>query len=231
MVMKRRTFWRAGLAFYVGSLAACRGDDTPTTTATPTPTAGSSAATNATTTMRPEETATVATSPTALASSSAPTATLSAVTPVAASPRVAASPSVGGAAGTPPPPRCALTPSLNGVGASQIGTPPVRSSVGQGHVLSGTVRSLRGCVPLADATLIFWLAGPDGQYAPAYEATVPTDANGTYRFESTYPGTYGGTSPHIHIFISAAGHYGIESVYLPPPGTQSGTYDIVLAPQ
>ena len=96
-------------------------------------------------------------------------------------------------------------------------------------MLGGTVRSLRDCAPLAGATLIFWLAGPDGKYAPDFEATVQTDANGGYRFESTYPGTYEGTRPHIHMFVAADGHYGIETVYHPPSGSQAGTYNIVLA--
>jgi protocatechuate 3,4-dioxygenase beta subunit len=147
----------------------------------------------------------------------------------AAIPTVPASPSVV-VIGTPRP-RCELTPSVNGTGVSPVGSPPVRSSVGQGHVLSGTVRSSRDCAPLAGATLVFWLAGPDGKYAPAYEATVLTDGNGAYRFESTYPGTYEGTRPHIHMFVSADGHYGIETVYHPAPNQTMGTYNIVLAVQ
>jgi protocatechuate 3,4-dioxygenase beta subunit len=118
---------------------------------------------------------------------------------------------------------------MNATSVSPVGTPPARSSVGQGHVLRGTVRSVRDCAPLAGATLIFWQAGPDGNYAPAYEATMRTDANGAYRFEGPYPGTYEGTRPHIHMFVVADGHAGIETVYQPLSGSQAGTYDIVLA--
>jgi protocatechuate 3,4-dioxygenase beta subunit len=57
---------------------------------------------------------------------------------------------------------------------------------------------------------------------------VIAGVNGVYRFESIYPGTYEGASPHIHIFISADGHAGVETAYQLAPNQTVGTYDIVL---
>jgi hypothetical protein len=75
---------------------------------------------------------------------------------------------------------------------------PVRSVVGKGHVLAGTVRSRRDCAPVAGARVELWpeLAGqghPDAQ-----RATVLTDAGGRYRFQSDPP-------EHIHMLVSAEG--------------------------
>jgi protocatechuate 3,4-dioxygenase beta subunit len=108
---------------------------------------------------------------------------------------------------------------------------PVRASVGKGHILRGIVRSSVGCTPIADAKLVFWLAGPDGNYGPAYEAAVFTDERGRYRFESTFPGTYENTAPHIHMYVEATGYIAIETVFLPKAGTMRGVYNIVLEPQ
>jgi protocatechuate 3,4-dioxygenase beta subunit len=204
---------RAVLLFCVAGLIACSRGNAPTATVAP-PTAPASAAPAARPTgvpTRPARTASPA------AASTPPSATSS---------RSASPPAIAGA--TPTRANCPPTRSMNNTGISAIGTPPVRSSVGQGHILSGTVRSARDCAPLAGATLIFWLAGPDGKYAAAYEATVRADATGTYRFESPYPGSYEGTSPHIHMFVTADGHSGIETAYQLAPNQTTGTFDIVL---
>jgi len=108
---------------------------------------------------------------------------------------------------------------------------PVRSSVGQGHVLRGVVRASPGCAPIAGAKIIFWLAGPDGQYDDNHRATVFTDAAGSYHFESNFPGRYSQRpQPHIHLFVSAAGYRGVELEYHPAEGQVEGAFEIVLAP-
>jgi protocatechuate 3,4-dioxygenase beta subunit len=49
--------------------------------------------------------------------------------------------------------------------------------------------------------LELWLAGPDGEYADAYRATVIADAQGRYRFASHAPAAYAGRPPHLHLRV------------------------------
>ena len=115
---------------------------------------------------------------------------------------------------------------------SPIDDAPVRSSVGKGHVLTGVVKSSRDCAPVAGAKIILWLANPQGEYDDDHRAAVFTDSAGGYRFESNFPGSYGGRpQPHIHLYVSATGYRGIEQEYHPSPGQTEGTFDIVLAPE
>jgi polyisoprenoid-binding protein YceI len=109
---------------------------------------------------------------------------------------------------------------------------PVRSSVGTGHVLTGVVRSSKGCAPIEGAKLIIWLANPQGIYDDDHRGMVFTDASGKYRFESNFPGIYSEMPiPHIHLHISAEGHRGVEQEYHPKEGQTEGTFDVVLAPE
>lgn len=107
---------------------------------------------------------------------------------------------------------------------------PVRSSVGKGYVLQGTVRSSSDCTPLSHATIEFWLAGPDGQYDDAHRATVVADASGAYRFESNVPQSYAGRPPHIHIRASARGFKTLVTQHYPEAGKTTAVFDLVLVP-
>ena len=100
---------------------------------------------------------------------------------------------------------------------------PVRAVVGQGHLLTGTVRSSRDCAPVAGARVELWpeIAGqghPDSQ-----RATVRTDADGGYRFQSDPP-------EHIHMLVSAEGFEPLASNRYHPEGGQRGRFDILLTP-
>jgi hypothetical protein len=100
---------------------------------------------------------------------------------------------------------------------------PVREVVGQGHVLTGTVRSSRDCAPVAGARVELWpeIAGqghPDGQ-----RATVLTGADGGYRFQSDPP-------EHIHMLVSAEGFEPVASNRYHPEGRAAGRFDVLLTP-
>ena len=100
---------------------------------------------------------------------------------------------------------------------------PVRAVVGQGHVLTGTVRSGRDCGPVAGARVELWpeIAGkghPDSQ-----RATVLTAADGGYRFQSDPP-------THIHMLVSAEGFEPVASNRYHPEGRAAGRFDVVLTP-
>jgi protocatechuate 3,4-dioxygenase beta subunit len=113
---------------------------------------------------------------------------------------------------------------------SPLDPSPVRSSVGVGFILQGTVVS-EDCSPVSGATVLFWLANEQGEYDEAHRGTIVTDENGRYKFESNFPGEYAGASPHIHVFVWAKGHKDVETAYSPKEGQDAGILDIVLAVQ
>lgn len=105
---------------------------------------------------------------------------------------------------------------------------PIRARVGTGHILRGTVRSASNCSAIAGARIEFWLAGPNAEYGDDYRATMLSDAQGQYRFESHLPPGYAGRPPHIHIRASAAGHQALVTQYYPGRGQTEGTFDLIL---
>jgi Carboxypeptidase regulatory-like domain len=138
------------------------------------------------------------------------------------------------AAPPPPVPSTAAPPAAAGACAAGYEEPdalspsyrpgaPVREVVGQGHVLTGTVRSSRDCAPVAGARVELWpeIAGqghPDGQ-----RATVLTGADGGYRFQSDPP-------EHIHMLVSAEGFEPVTSNRYHPEGRAAGRFDVLLTP-
>lgn len=107
---------------------------------------------------------------------------------------------------------------------------PVRSHVGTGFVLTGTVRSGIDCSAISGAHVEFWLRGPNGQYDDVHRGTVLTDSNGRYRFESTFPGS-DGIQPHIHLRVAVSGFHTLVTAYFPRIGSTTGAYDLVLEPE
>jgi protocatechuate 3,4-dioxygenase beta subunit len=108
---------------------------------------------------------------------------------------------------------------------------PVRSSVGKGYVMTGTVRSSsRDCSAIPGAVIEFWLAGPDGEYHDEQRATVIAGPRGSFRFESNYPPAYYGRPPHIHLRVSAKGFLTLVTQHYPEPGRRDANFDVVLVP-
>jgi protocatechuate 3,4-dioxygenase beta subunit len=110
---------------------------------------------------------------------------------------------------------------------------PVRSVVARGHVLTGVIRSGTTCRGIGRAKLEFFQAGPSGQYSNgttswAYRATMFTKPDGSYRYESRFPGSYGTVRAHIHVRISAPGHRQLSTTYFPQIGSNSGRVSVVL---
>jgi protocatechuate 3,4-dioxygenase beta subunit len=83
---------------------------------------------------------------------------------------------------------------------------PVRSRVGSGYVLSGTVRRAGSCAVVPRARIELWLANADGDYDDAHRATLFATRRGAYRFESNRPPAYSTRPPHIHLRVSARGY-------------------------
>jgi catechol 1,2-dioxygenase len=105
---------------------------------------------------------------------------------------------------------------------------PVRSSVGSGYVLSGTVLAAEECRPIPNAHIEFWLANPRGDYDDAHRATVFAGHRGEYRLESNVPVSYGDRPPHIHVRVRAAGYEELVTQHYPERGQKKANFDLVL---
>ena len=107
---------------------------------------------------------------------------------------------------------------------------PERAVTGHGLIVSGTVRSAKGCGPLAGARLEWWSADDRGEYQDTLRATQRSGTDGSFRYETVAPGRYPGRPPHLHVKISAPGHRTLVTQLYPREGQQTITTDLVLAP-
>jgi protocatechuate 3,4-dioxygenase beta subunit len=105
---------------------------------------------------------------------------------------------------------------------------PVRTSVGSGYVLSGTVLGAAECKPIPNARIEFWLANPRGDYDDAHRATVFAGQRGEYRLESNVPVSYGGRPPHIHVRVRAPGYEELVTQHYPQRSQRKTDFDLVL---
>ena len=105
---------------------------------------------------------------------------------------------------------------------------PVRTSVGSGYDLSGTVLAAEECKPIPNAHIEFWLANPRGEYDDAHRATVLAGKRGEYRFESNVPVSYGGRPPHIHVRVRAPGYEELVTQHYPERSQRKANFDLVL---
>jgi protocatechuate 3,4-dioxygenase beta subunit len=133
------------------------------------------------------------------------------------------------AAGAAPEWQCKPTPD-DALGPFYQADAPRRTSVGQGYLLTGVVKSARDCAPIPGARIEFWLAGPSGDYDKDHRATVMADQAGAYRFESNYPPSYSSRPPHIHLRLSAPGFKTLVTQHYPRKGDSEASFDLVLRP-
>jgi len=105
---------------------------------------------------------------------------------------------------------------------------PERAATGQGLVISGIVRSAKGCAPLRGAQLEWWSADGRGEYHDELRATQRTGADGAFRYETVSPGRYPGRPPHLHVKISAPGHRTLVTQLYPQDGQRAIATDLVL---
>lgn len=126
--------------------------------------------------------------------------------------------------------KCTPTP-WDEIGPFYRPNPPVRSTIGKGYVLSGTVRSAQDCSVVRNARIEVWQTGPNGDYSDAYRATLFSDQQGRYRLQTSYPAAYAARPPHIHILVDAKGFEGLVTQHYPKPGAKEATFDLVLVPE
>ncbi|MGW8249067.1 MAG: intradiol ring-cleavage dioxygenase [Anaerolineales bacterium] len=124
---------------------------------------------------------------------------------------------------------CSPTPT-DMLGPFYVSGAPVRYKVGEGYLLSGVVRSAADCSPIPDAQIEVWMAGPDGEYADEYRATLYSDDNGSYSFESHFPPPYSGRPSHHHLQVDAPGYQTLVTQHYPQQGENQATFDLVLLP-
>jgi protocatechuate 3,4-dioxygenase beta subunit len=125
--------------------------------------------------------------------------------------------------------KCTPTPA-DSLGPFYVPDAPVRAKVGEGYVLSGTVRSAVDCGVINGAKIEFWLAGPSGSYDEDHRATLFADGSGNYRFESNFTPGYGSRPPHIHLRVSAPGFSTLVTQHYLEAGTSGARFDLVLLP-
>ena len=108
---------------------------------------------------------------------------------------------------------------------------PVRSKIGAGYILAGTVRSSVECSPVAGARIEMWQAGPDKEYDDAHRATLFSNTDGQYRLETHYPPRYSLWRPsHIHILVDAPGFRRLVTQHYPEKNFREAFFDLVLIP-
>ena len=122
---------------------------------------------------------------------------------------------------------CRLT-RADSLGPFYVPGAPVRSSVGRGYVLRGTVRAAGTCRAIPRARIEFWLVNGQGRYDAAHRATVLASRSGRYRFTSNKPVGYGGRPPHIHVRVTARGYRTLVTQHYPRPAQRSARFDLVL---
>ena len=96
-----------------------------------------------------------------------------------------------------PPSNCRPTESNPGGTNNYIPDAPRLKTLGQGFVITGVVRSAKGCRPLSDLRIQVWLATETGTEQDN-RASVNTDENGRYRIETAKTVPQFG-EPNIHV--------------------------------
>ena len=107
---------------------------------------------------------------------------------------------------------------------------PMRSSVDKGYLLKGIVKSSADCSFVRGAKIDFYMNGPDVEYDDNHRATLYSDRNGNYIFESNFPKRYCWRPPHIHILVTANGFKKLITQHYPQKGNINGAFDLVLIP-
>jgi len=107
---------------------------------------------------------------------------------------------------------------------------PLRNKVGEGYLLYGAVKSTRDCRTIPHAKIEVWLNGPDGKYGDDWWATLYSDGQGKYHFESHVPVNFGSRPPHIHMVVNAPGFQELITQYYPKKGAEVGLFNLVLIP-
>ena len=124
-------------------------------------------------------------------------------------------------------PTCQTNDPETSAPAATPGT-PTRAEAGQRQVLSGSVRSSAGCVPIGGAKIEFWPDGPDAAHDHAQRGTLFADGNGKYRLQCDFPAA--DRAAYMYLRVSADGYATLMTQYGPKPSQAESEFAIVLQP-
>lgn len=108
---------------------------------------------------------------------------------------------------------------------------PMRTQTGQGLKVSGRVQSANHCKPLQGARIEWWSANPSGSYTDTHRATIMTDKDGVYGYETVFPSGYSSRPPHLHVKVSASGYRPLTTQIYPQAGQKQIDFDFNLLPE
>ncbi len=121
-------------------------------------------------------------------------------------------------------PHSQAPPPASGQASASVGV------AGQGYILSGTVRSAAGSLPVRQARIEVWQPGVKGQYDNAPRTTVWSEKSGKYRVEGVGPPNASSGASLIRLRVSAPGYKTLVTEYHPGAGPAVPDFDLVLAP-
>ena len=105
---------------------------------------------------------------------------------------------------------------------------PIRSTIGSGLIIKGTVQSSENCGSLPSARIEWWQVNPDGVYDDAHRAILITKEDGSYRLETHAPVTYFRRPPHIHVKVFVQGYETLTTQIYPKVDESEIQFDFVL---
>lgn len=107
---------------------------------------------------------------------------------------------------------------------------PERDRTGTGLSVRGRVLGSPDCRPLPGARLEWWQTDSRGRYADTHRGSLRVPADGTYRFDTDFPGVYPGRPPHIHLKVFFPGYRTLTTQLYLKGGQTEADFDLVLVP-
>lgn len=113
-------------------------------------------------------------------------------------------------------------------GTHHKANPPERRNVSHGMRVHGKIRSATDCAAIANAKIEYWQAGSDGYYTDRLRAWFIADKDGSYQYETEWPGA---PIAHIHYIISADGYQPVTTQWIGDEPVVEVEINFVLNPQ
>jgi hypothetical protein len=105
---------------------------------------------------------------------------------------------------------------------------PERPSIGKGFTLTGVILAEGTCLPVSDALVEVWLAGPDGSFGTDWRASLRSDEAGAFAIDTHPPVAAEGGLAAVYMRVSAAGLDPVVTTHWPAAGVPASTLAIVL---
>lgn len=105
--------------------------------------------------------------------------------------------------------------------------PPEMINISTGMSIRGRILSSKDCRPVAGARIEHWQAASDGFYTDRLRAWFRANDDGSYRFNTEWPGA---PTPHIHFIVSAKGYKTLTTQWIGDQRITELVYDIALEP-